>query len=643
MAQRDNQGKTSAQSSCHGWLREYRQTLEQDHRVYQSREIHWSWRRLGTFSACVAVAIVLRHNLLLAGLAVLVFLALFVYAVLRHTDWQNKRRFAEYLLTVVKESLHQSTEQGSPVRSWQRPGNPADPSMDLAPIFPSGPSWDLTEQERDDLDMYAAPVGIFGLLNRCSTEPGARRLRDMLETPLLSPDNIKQRQQMVQWLATHHEERLTIMASALPLRRLSDRLDQLVSLLKDTEANPHRRISLAIRIWSLFSGPLIAYGMLQLLLFNLTWLRPLALCLVINGSIRLVFGAMFRFCWESMAPYANLVCALRCLLIHTKRAGQELPDETSLAELKECFGTVVTHARILPVCQWLDMAKVGAIVRRPLNLVLFYDLHVAEAVLNRIVPQRQNLLHGLAALAELETFNSMACFAAEQPIVSYPELGTDPLLDIKAGRHPLVSEKENVPNDVHLSLEQKTWVVTGPNAAGKSTFLRMVGVHCLLAQIGSAVPAEGMCLSPLRLMTDVRVRDDLAKHESYFLSEVRRLRRIVMDTVDSPTILGLIDEPFQGTNFQERKATGIALLEHLMASNHFFLMATHQESLAQSAATCKTAANYHFQEELIETGIQFNYRLQPGPATTKTAIRILEQEGYPTSFLERARRLMLLD
>ena len=100
MGQKANQGKTSAQSGCHGWLREYRQTLEQDHRVYQSREIHWSWGRLGTFSACVAVAIVLRHNLLLAGLAVLVFLALFSYAVLRHTDWQSKRRFAEYLLTV---------------------------------------------------------------------------------------------------------------------------------------------------------------------------------------------------------------------------------------------------------------------------------------------------------------------------------------------------------------------------------------------------------------------------------------------------------------------------------------------------------------------------------------------------------------
>ena len=86
----------------------------------------------------------------------------------------------------------------------------------------------------------------------------------------------------------------------------------------------------------------------------------------------------------------------------------------------------------------------------------------------------------------------------------------------------------------------------------------------------------------------------------------------------SPTILGLIDEPFHGTNFQERTAAGIALLEHLMATNHFFLMATRQESLAQSAATCKTAANYHFQEELTETGIQFNYRLQPGPATTRT-------------------------
>lgn len=638
MTKKGNQEKIG--SGCYEWLSEFKQSLTQKHRDYHKREIRWSWGRLGSFFSCVVLAVIFRHNLLLAGLASLVSLGPFLYTVLCHTNWQNKRQFAEYLLTIVKESLHQSTNQGSPVRSWQRPADPNDPVMALTPIFPSGPSWDLTDQERDDLDLYAPPVGLFGLLNRCSTEPGARRLRDMLDAPLLSADNIKERQQMIGWLATHHEERLRIMASALPLRGLSDPLDQFVSLLELIQANQHMRISQAIRLISLFSGPLIVYALLQLLISGLTWLGPLALGLAINGCIRFVFRSMFRFCWESMAPFTDSVYTLRCFLFHAENADRDLPKETSLTTLHDRFTAVVTKAKIPSICQWLDMAKIGAIVRDPLNMILFYDLHVAENVLKNLVKHREQLLSGLAALAELEALNSLACFAAESPTSCYPEPSTDTHLDIKAGRHPLLPLGVSIPNDVRISPEQKTWVITGPNAAGKSTFLRMVGVHCLLAQVGSAVPAEGMTFSLLRLMTDVRVRDDLAKHESYFLSEVRRLRRIIMDSVDNPPILGLIDEPFQGTNSQERTAAGIALLEHLMETKHFFLLATHQESLAQRAAECQSAANYHFQEDLIDTGIQFNYLLQPGPATTKTAIRILEQEGYPKRFLERARNLM---
>jgi DNA mismatch repair ATPase MutS len=168
----------------------------------------------------------------------------------------------------------------------------------------------------------------------------------------------------------------------------------------------------------------------------------------------------------------------------------------------------------------------------------------------------------------------------------------------------------------------------------------MVGVNLLLAQIGAAVPAREMTLCPVRLQTDVRIRDDLAKHESYFLSEVRRLRRMVVDAETATPLLGLIDEPFRGTNSSERTAAGIALTEHLMASNNLFLLATHEETLAQTAAASDSAENYHFQEQLTDTGIVFDYRLRPGPAGTKTAIRILEQERYPQALLDRARTLM---
>jgi DNA mismatch repair ATPase MutS len=278
-------------------------------------------------------------------------------------------------------------------------------------------------------------------------------------------------------------------------------------------------------------------------------------------------------------------------------------------------------------------------MRAVLNVLVFFDLHIAEAVLARVVPNREVLLHGLSAMAELEALCSLASFSAELPVACYPEPDGDRILHIEDGRHPLILESDAVPNGIHLTSDTRTWVITGPNAAGKSTFLRMVGVNVLLAQIGAAAAARRMQWSPVRLITDVRIRDDLARHESYFLSEVRRLRRLVLDTGQGVPVLGLIDEPFRGTNSQERAAAGVALLEHLMASSNLFVIATHEEVLARTAADTSSAANYHFQEHLRDGGIAFDYLLRPGPAGTKTALRILEREGYPETLLERAKHL----
>jgi DNA mismatch repair ATPase MutS len=289
---------------------------------------------------------------------------------------------------------------------------------------------------------------------------------------------------------------------------------------------------------------------------------------------------------------------------------------------------------------WLEWADLPRQTRSLFNVLIFLDLHIADAIRSRVAPNRDVLLRGLSALADTEALCSLACFGAEQPIACYPRPEDGASLSIQDGFHPLLTPQTAAPNSVLLAPDKRTWVITGPNAAGKSTFLRMVGVDVLLAQMGAAVAAQAMTWSPVRLITDVRIRDDLAKNESYFLSEVRRLRRLVLDAQEDVPILGLIDEPFRGTNSQERVATSIALLEHLTASCHFFLIATHEERLAQIAANTATAANYHFQEQLHEKGITFDYQLRPGPATTKTALRILEREGYPPSLLDRARRLL---
>jgi len=336
----------------------------------------------------------------------------------------------------------------------------------------------------------------------------------------------------------------------------------------------------------------------------------------------------------------ELAPALRGLLGVARCARENLPGETSLNTLREHLDKVVTHAEVPALCERLGWMGLGGVARMLLNLIAFYDLHVGEAILARFVPHRDILLNGLAASAELEALASLASFSAAQPVKCYPRWGSEATVSIDEGRHPLIAFEETAPNSMQLTSEKRMWVITGPNAAGKSTYLRMVGVNVLLAQVGAAAVARDMTLSPVRLQTDVRIRDDLARHESYFLSEVRRLRRMVLDDRTDAPLFGLIDEPFRGTNSSERTAAGIALTEHLMASANLFLLATHQETLAETAAKSDSAENRHFQEHLTDDGIVFDYRLRPGPAETRTAIRILEQERYPQTLLERARALM---
>ncbi|MEN6424400.1 MAG: hypothetical protein ABFE13_03495 [Phycisphaerales bacterium] len=630
----------TSNSSYQGWLAAYIEAMQRDLTRFCSLQAWWSASRLATFVGGVVVVILLRHNWPMAAGAGIAGLVAFVGAVLRHVKWESKRAFAERALVVARESLHASARRDCPARSWERPQDPQDGSASLPQVIDPGPAWSLTDQERDDLDLYGPPVGVFGLLNRTSTALGARRLRDRMDAPSLSPEHIRRRQEAVRWLAERHEQRLGIMATLVLLRGHDKHLDRLARLLHTTERPPKSRRSWAIRLWSVVSGLVFLWGVLGIANGQYAWVKPLEILLLANITILIAARRLFREFHAVIAPWTILTSTLSHFLAVAQHGGQVLPDETQLGVLKGHLRDVASNAHIPSLCEWLEWAGLHGLVRGILNLLVFFDLHIAEAALARILPHRDTLLRGLSAMADVEALCSLASFSGELPAACWPEPEVERTLSIEEGCHPLIPEHDVTPNSIHLSHDVSTWVVTGPNAAGKSTFLRMVGVNVLLAQVGAAAAARRMTWSPVRLITDVRIRDDLAHNESYFLSEVRRLRRLVLDAEPGTPAFGLIDEPFRGTNSVERTAAGIALLEHLTASNNLFLIATHEETLAQTAADCVSARNFHFQEHLREGGIAFDYLLRPGPAETKTALRILELEGYPRALVERARHLI---
>ncbi len=614
-------------------LAQYQRALGQRHAQIKAIETRWSWARLLAFLLTATIWIPFEQTPTLAGLSVLPALALFVWTVQRHLHAKHARVMADQSLTMASEAYQRLGGTVVAIREVTPPEDRLTACV-LPDIADDGPTWCLTGQEHDDLDLFHGPVGVFGLLNRTSTDLGARRLGYMLGHPLLSAEHIRRRQESVRWLEEHLEQRCQTMAAAAVLRKHDRWLARLVIAIGGATALPHKAISRLMRIWSGISLLLTVWIVGLIGLGRFPFVYALMGLAAING---LCYLAWRRKLGMALDPWKDVVQVARGYLLAAREAADCLPDNAALASLQDRFKAVIKPEVLPALCGRLGWADSGGAFRLLFNVMYFYDLHVAEAILGRAVPNQDNLIQGFAALAELESLNSLACFAYEQPTRCYAEMIAEPRIDIKSGYHPLIQPEEAVANRVRLDEQTRIWIITGSNMAGKSTFLRMVGVNLLLAQIGTVSTTDQMILGPVRLMTDLQVRDNLSDHESYFLAEVRHLRRMLDPPKSDVRLLGLMDEPFRGTNSDEQVAASLAVVEHLRKSDNFYVVATHEKRVTD-LANDPPAANHHFQEDLNADGMVFDYQLRPGPALTRNALRVLEREGYPAEILKRANR-----
>lgn len=614
------------------WLAAFEATAEADQRRQAGSESTWSWSRLGLFLAGAVVWIPLGGQPWIAGAISAAAAVAFVVAVRRHTAFRLAREQADRLLLMIAETRQRLGGQVALVRSWERPADEEEGAVRLEALLEDGATWELTDQERDDLDLFARPVGLFGLLNRTSTLLGARRLRDRIDRPMLSGERIVARQAIVARLADDPEMRLRLMAALAVLRKEDRRLGGWLKAVRDAQPLKLFVSPAGLAVWSWIGAAMILASIGAMVVGDARWGWAIGLVTLINLMIYVrCLGALV----EAIQPWRDVAWGARGLLLAARQAAALLPEEGELARLRAVCAAA-TRPEVMPRqtgrLGWTDN---GGMVGFLTNLVVLSDLHVARALVAPAVAHRAELLASASALADLETVLSLGAFAWEQPVTCWPRPQRDSGLRIESGRHPLVPADRVVANSVGLDATGRVWIITGSNMAGKSTLLRMTGTSVLLAQMGSAVAAESMSWSPLRLITDLRARDNLAANESYFLSEVRHLRRMILPPAGDAPILGLIDEPFRGTNSHDQTAASRAVLMHLFESRHLFLVATHDRYLTE-LADGSVARNFHFRENLSSEGMVFDYRLHDGPATTRNALYVLEREGYPATLLERA-------
>jgi DNA mismatch repair ATPase MutS len=173
-------------------------------------------------------------------------------------------------------------------------------------------------------------------------------------------------------------------------------------------------------------------------------------------------------------------------------------------------------------------------------------------------------------------------------------------------------------------------LITGSNMAGKSTFIKTIGVNLCLAYAGGPVDAASFHALPFRLHTCIRISDSLTDGFSYFYAEVKCLRRLMDELADeSMPLLYLIDEIFRGTNNRERLIGSRAYLRTIAGMRGIGFVATHDLELTSLAEENQLVSNYHFRDAVEAGRLVFDYKIRPGPSPTTNALKIMVMEGLP--------------
>jgi DNA mismatch repair protein MutS len=547
-------------------------------------------------------------------------------------------------------------------------------------------------------------ASLYGSLNRTVTPMGARRLRDWLSQPLATVEPIRRRQEAVQTFVENSaglEELRAQLAQVRDLERTLGRLSagtgnardlialrtaleqiprlkQIVRELAKVDAERSRPMAepdpglLAAspaagvkdgELGSASEGALSLLAELEGLVTELPDLGELIRRAIIDEPpLAVKEGGMIRDGFDSALD--ELRTAMRGGKDWIAKLQQDEIARTGIQSLKVRFNSVfgyyieVTKANLdrvppgyirkqtiangerffTPELKEMEGKILGAEER---GVKLEYDLfqRVREAVLGRLPAIQQTA----AALAQLDV---LGCFAETARLYNYcrPQIGNEGTLFIREGRHPVLeqnlSEERFVPNDARLDGETQIALITGPNMAGKSTYIRQVALLALLAQTGSFIPAVEARIDLVdRIFTRIGASDDLARGQSTFMVEMVETANILNNA--TPRSLIILDEIGRGTSTFDGLSLAWSIVEHLHNQvGAKTLFATHYHELTELAARLPRLRNFNVAVREWHDQIVFLRKIVEGGTDKSYGIQVARLAGVPKSVLERAKEIL---
>lgn len=255
-----------------------------------------------------------------------------------------------------------------------------------------------------------------------------------------------------------------------------------------------------------------------------------------------------------------------------------------------------------------------------------WDLKQVHGIEKWLQLNAQHIENWLEAVAQIDAMNSLGNFAYNHKEYIYPTIETgDFKMQVTNAIHPLLDPAKAIGNDINIS-SGAFFIITGANMAGKSTFLRTVSMKIVMSNVGLPVCAQSMVYSPIKLITSMRTSDSLTDDESYFFSELKRLKYIV-DKIETERYFIVLDEILKGTNSQDKANGSRKLIEKLSRKHATGIIATHDLSLTEVANEYDSISNYFFDADITNDELTFDYTFKDGIATNMNASFLLRKMG----------------
>ena len=541
-----------------------------------------------------------RHALSLWWLLApaLVFFAVAVY----HSRVLRARDFARRAVSFYEIGLARIEDR------WMGIGEAGDRFLDQHHPYAS------------DLDLFGKG-SVFQLLSAARTRMGEERLASWLLTP--SP---------VEQIRHRH-------AAASELRDQLDFREDLAILGADAGVGlyPHELLNWAEAPPQLQSRwiPVVAKLLVVLVLASAAvygyWdvITPLVLVVIAEGALALALRKKIEETLHSTEHAFRNLDLLAGILARIDAHQFQAPPLQALQQALASGGVAAWRAaqKLRTLVDFIDSRD--NVLVRVLDIPFMYSVQVAFAA------QRWRARHGAAlrgwldAVAEIEALLSLAAYSFEHPADPFPEF-TEGLVRFEGKQlaHPLLPSAVCVRNDLRISSAETVLLVSGSNMSGKSTLLRAVGVNTVLAMAGALVRAQRLQLTPLQVGASIRINDSLHEGSSRFYAEIKRLRQIFDLAAGALPVLFLLDELLQGTNSKDRRIGAEGIILALVHRGAIGLISTHDLALTEMDGSVSAHLhNVHFQDELENGRMKFDYRLREGIITKSNGLELMRSIG----------------